>query len=51
MVIVYRAYCDDPMCKWEAPDTWRDEENAYTDLNYHIQMEHTSMTGVRRELK
>lgn len=44
----FRAYCDD--CKWKAPDSWSDEDNAYTDLNNHVQYEHAGLYGVRQEL-
>lgn len=47
MTTRFRAYCDE--CNWNAPDAWRDEEAAWTDLSTHVQNEHAYANGVRTE--
>lgn len=45
----FRAFCDDPLCRWKAEDARATEDEAYEDVNAHMQVAHYSVTGVLRE--
>lgn len=46
---MYRAYCADPLCNWISDDFYSFEQEAYDDLNMHMQLQHFAVTGVKYE--
>lgn len=43
--VCYRAYCADELCKWTAILACNDEEDAWLDLQAHMDNLHWPLTG------